>query len=148
LNLLNGKWKYAGDNDYSGLFRQLDVTAESDLLTVKVPAWLEGARETLLGPMPTIVTGQQCTTPYDCPFQRYSEKHHPPGPQHPLDLLPDSSGKALARKLRETKGYTSLLDPSPEEFSSKNEDLYRRMQEAHRTERAILNGNGASRLHS
>ena len=52
--------------------------------------------------------------------------------------MPDSAGKALARTLREGKGYTSILEPAPEELVGKAAALYARMQDAHRGGRAIL----------
>jgi hypothetical protein len=59
-------------------------------------------------------------------------------------LLPDAAGKSLARKLREAKGYTSILDPKPAELTGKQADLYRRIQTAHRTGKAVLEpGSGA-----
>lgn len=138
LNLLNNQWRYPGGGDYSGLFRQLDVTAQAHARKGRVPAWLKGAQAVLAGGMPQVLTGRQCTEPYDCPFLGHCEKLDPPGPEHPIELLPDSAGKGLARKLREAKGYTSILDPKPEELTGKQADLYRRIQAAHRVGKAIL----------
>jgi hypothetical protein len=146
LNLLSGQWRYPGNNDYSGLFRQLDVTAESNSRKAKVPIWFVQAKEVLQGPMPVVVTGKQCGNPYECPFQSYCEKLDPSRPDAPIELLPDLAGKTLARKLRESKGYTSILDPAPDEFIGKQADLYRRMQAAHRTGEAVLEGDAASTL--
>lgn len=138
LNLLNNQWRYPGGDDYSGLFRQLDVTAEALARKNQVEAWLKQAEAILAGDMPEIVTGKQCSNPYDCPFLSHCEKLDPPGPEHPIDLLPDSAGKGLAKKLREAKGYTSILDPKPDELTGKQADLYRRIQAAHRAGKAVL----------
>lgn len=138
LNLLNNQWRYPGGGDYSGLFRQLDITTETHARKDQVPVWLEQAQAILAGHMPEVVTGKQCSDPYECPFQDYCEKLDPPGPEHPIELLPDLPGKNLARKLRDTKGYTSILDPKPEELTGKQADLYRRIQAAHRRGQAIL----------
>ena len=75
--------------------------------------------------------------PYACPFFDHCSALDPPKPAHPIELLP-GSGKRLAAKLRETKGYVSLLEPKPEEFTGKHAALYRRMQRAHRTGQAVL----------
>lgn len=138
LNLLNNQWRYPGDGDYSGLFRQLDVTTDVRARKDQVPGWLEQARTILAGEMPQLVTGRQCSDPYKCMFRGHCEKLDPPRPEHPIELLPDSAGKALARKLRETKGYTSILEPKPEELTGKQAELYRRIQNSHRTGQAIL----------
>jgi len=138
INYLNGRWRYAGDGDYSGLFRQLDVTTDVDALKLQVPVWLQQAQASLAGGMPVITTGKQCKKPYECPFQSFCVQLDPPGPEHPIELLPDSAGKNLAKKLREAKGYVSLLEPAPEELTGAQAELYRRIQLAHRTGQPVL----------
>jgi hypothetical protein len=138
LNLLNNQWRYSGNGDYSGLFRQLDVTAAVQAQKGNVVAWLKEAQEVLDGKIPATVTGKHCSDPYDCQFLGYCAKLDPAGPEHPIELLPDSAGKGLAKKLREAKGYTSILEPKPEELTGKQAALYRRIQIAHRTGKAVL----------
>ncbi len=138
LNFLNNQWRYPGAGDYSGLFRQLDVTDDVYQRKNNVPTWLAQAQAVLSGDMPQVVTGKQCSDPYECPFKGHCEKLDPPGPTHPIELLPDAAGKSLAKKLRAEKGYTSLLEPKPTELTGKQADLYRRIQTAHRTGAAIL----------
>ncbi len=138
LNLLNSRWRYPGRGDYSGLFRQMDVTPEVQGRAAMVPRWQRDAEETLAGVMPVVVTGKQCEKPYPCPFTTFCQPLDPPGPKHPIELLPDSAGKNLAKKLRESKGYTSITDPKPDELTGTQADLYRRVQLAHRTEAPVL----------
>jgi len=139
LNFIDGRWPYPGGGDYADLFRQMDVTAKIKDRISQVPAWLEQAKKTLSGNIvPNADTGAQCSTPYACPFQGFCAKRKPPGPEHPLELLPNNAGKALAEKLRKDKGYESILDPKPHEFTGKEADLYRRMQKAHRTGKSVL----------
>jgi hypothetical protein len=137
LNLLDNQWRYPGGGDYRGLFRQLAMDDEIAERVALVPQWLAAAQQVLAADMPTVHTGKQCEKPYACPFFNHCSALDPPGPEHPLELLP-GSGKRLAAKLHETKGYTSLLEPLPEEFTGKNAALYRRMQRAHRTGKAVL----------
>lgn len=145
LNLLDNQWRYPGADDYSGLFRQLDVTAEVQQRKNDVPTWLAEAHAVVSGDMPQTVTGKQCAEPYPCLFQTHCQKLQPSGPAHPIELLPDAAGKKLAKKLREAKGYTSILDPKPAELTGAQADLYRRIQAAHRTGKAILeSGSDAS----
>lgn len=145
LNFLNNQWRYPGGEDYSGLFRKLDVTAEVRVRKNQTLMWLDQAQKVLAGDMPQASTGKQCSTPYECPFNDYCEKLAPPAPEHPIELLPDSAGKGLAKKLREANGYTSILEPKPEELTGKQAALYRRIQTAHRTGKAILEpGSGAA----
>ena len=108
INYLNSRWKYPGNGDYSGLFRQMDVSAEVAVRKQQVPIWLQQAQTILSADMPAIPTGKQCKDPYDCPFLPYCKKLDPLGPEHPIELLPDSAGKRLAKKLRESKGFCEL----------------------------------------
>jgi hypothetical protein len=146
LNLLDTTWRYKGNNDYQGLFRPLNVRAEVDLVINKVAAWLTQAEEVLKGAIPETRTGKQCGDPYDCPFLEYCRCSEPPAPEHPIELLPDAGGKALARKLRENRGYTSILEPAPEELVGKDASLYRRIQKAHQSGQPILEPGAAKSL--
>lgn len=146
LNLLNGQWRYPGDGDYAGLFRQLDVTDDVMGRIDQVPQWRDNAEASLEGDMPELTTGRQCNDPYACPFLDYCQAQDPPGPEHPIELLPDAAGKALARKLREQNGYVSILDPAPEELTGKQSELYQRIQEAHRTGDAVWAAGSVERM--
>lgn len=138
INYLDGQWRYPGGGDYSGLFRQLDVTADAGIRKLQVPVWISQAQSILAASMPYITTGTQCKTPYACPFRSFCEKLDPAGPEHPIELLPDSAGKKLAKKLRESKGYVSILEPAPDELTGAQAELYRRIQQAHRTGHSVL----------
>ena len=137
LNLLDSQWTYPGGNDYAGLFRQMDVTESVKLIAPSVPTWIDNAHAVLAGQMPPACTGRQCKEPYPCPFIFHCKALDPPGPEHPLTLLPDSAGKNLAKKLR-IRGYESLLDVPPREMAGKQSALYLRIQAAHRSGAAIL----------
>lgn len=137
LNLLNGRWRYPGNGDYQGLFRTLDVTGPASALLDSVPTWAADAAAILAGEMPTAVTGKQCSTPYDCPFTTFCRPLDPPGPEHPLELLPDAAGKGLAKKLKAAKGYVSILEPAEAELTGAQALLYRRIQQAHRNGAAV-----------
>jgi hypothetical protein len=148
LNLLSGTWRYPGNNDYSGLFRQLDVTSQADVRKAKVAEWLRNAGDVLKGGMPVAVTGRQCGEPYDCAFRKFCKERDPRSSPHPIELLPGIAGKALAKKLREAKGYTSILEPTNEELAGKQEALYRRMQNAHRTGQHVLEPGSAALINA
>jgi hypothetical protein len=138
LNLLDNRWLYPGNGNYVGLFRQLDVTADVAKMKSQVPQWLEGARKTLASDMPELSTGKHCTVPYACPFIQFCRDREPAPPEHPIELLPDSAGKKLAQKLKAEYGYTSILQPSPDELTGKGAEIYRRVQRAHREGKPIL----------
>lgn len=146
LNLLNGQWRYPGDGDYSGLFRQLDVTDDIAARVYHVQQWRDDSEAILVGEMPELATGKQCSDPYACPYLDHCQRLDPPGPEHPIELLPDAAGKSLARTLREQKGYVSILEPEPEELTGKQSELYQRIQEAHRIGRVVWVAGSAERL--
>lgn len=148
LNLLNSRWTYLGDDDYSGLFRPMDVTDMLEERKAAVPIWLAQARDIVdAESMPEKVTGSQCKKPHDCSFKGFCVKLDPPGPEHPIELLPDSAGKGLAKKLKAEKGYTSLLEPDVSEFVGAAADLYVRIQRAHREGKSVLEA-GADKIMS
>jgi hypothetical protein len=93
--------------------------------------------------MPNVQTGPQCTKPYSCPFLHHCTTLDLPGPQHPLTLLP-GAGKSLAKKLNQQRGYTSILEPQPSEFTATDAALYRRMQIAHSTGQPVLEPGSAA----
>jgi Domain of unknown function(DUF2779) len=144
LNLLNNQWRYPGNNDYSGLFRQLSVTADIVGRTAEVPNWHAASQRILAGALPDIQTGKQCAKPYACPFYDHCKTLDTPGPEHPLTLLPGSGGKNLARRLNERHGYTALHEPHPSELTGADAAIFCRMQTAHRTSQPILEPGSAA----
>lgn len=154
LNLIDNRWKYPGGGDYSGLFRTLDVTKEVDKVLEEgfeaapggVEQWFtirelfDRTNSVVVGPMPTNCTGKHCSDPHDCPFMSWCETQDPPKTEHPIELLPGSAGKALAKKLKAEYGYESLLecDPLNDFNDAKEKDLYVRMQFAHETGETVL----------
>jgi hypothetical protein len=146
LNLINNQWRYPGNNDYSGMFRIMDVTTPVREMVDSIPIMIVEAKRTVAGPMPNQVTGKQCSKPHSCPFVGFCEKLDPPKPPHPIELLPDAPGKKLAKKLKESLGYVSLLDPKPHEFTGSAAGLYLRMQEAHRTGKPYLSKDSGDEL--
>jgi hypothetical protein len=146
LNLLDSQWRYPGGGDYRGLFRPMVMDDSINERVLQVPQWLADAKRVLSGPKPDLTTGKQCHDPYPCPFFTHCSGLEPKGPDHPIELLPGVGGQNLARKLRETKGYTSLLEPSIEELTGKEAPLYRRIQQAHRSGRPVLEANCGAAL--
>ena len=144
LNLLNNRWRYPGNNDYSGLFRQLSVTADIAARIPDVPKWHAAAQHVLAGAMPATQTGPQCSKPYACAFHEHCATLDIPGPEHPLTLLPGIGGKSTAQKLTQQRGYTALLEPQPSEFTGDAAALYCRMQTAHRTGQPVLEPGSAA----
>jgi hypothetical protein len=148
LNLLDNRWRYPGGGDYRGLFRQLIVGPEIGARVAEVPNWLAAANSTLAGSMPATSTGSHCDKPYPCPFHGHCRALDPPRPEHPIELLPGLAGKNLAKKLNQSKGYVSLLEPAPEELVGNSAPLFRRIQQAHRMGAAVLEANSGDSFSS
>lgn len=147
LSLINNRWKYPGKRDYSGLFRIMDVTDQVNSMVPDIPGMVSEARAVLEGSMPVKTTGGQCKKPHACPYLETCKAMDPPAEEHPIELLPDAAGKALARKLKNEKGYTSLLQPKGLDWGApKALNLYLRMQEAHRTGLPILDPHSGAEL--
>lgn len=93
---------YPGGSDYRGLLKENDLTAEIAPIEPEVEDWIDGARQTLAGPMPEVPVGPHCTTPYDCPFIDYC---WPEPAEYPPSILPYAGN--LSQEL-EAEGYTDL----------------------------------------
>jgi hypothetical protein len=97
---VNTQWVYPGDGRYDGLLTRVDVSPRLAPLLPEVPAWFAGAHDVAGGPEPQVPMGEQCSTPYDCPFMAHCRSLAGPAPDYPVELLPGRDGKALARRLR------------------------------------------------
>ena len=106
-------WTYAGDGRYEGLLVREDLGEAVEARIAQVPDWVRGAKAVLAGPEPAIAMGEQCTTPFDCPFQRWCAAQAGPQPEYPVTLLPNNKGKKLAAELL-AEGYADLREVPPE----------------------------------
>ena len=68
------------EGNYSGLLTDADADAQVQTLLPTLPATVQQARATLDGAEPVVAMGEQCTTPFDCPFRRIAVKTWRPGP--------------------------------------------------------------------
>lgn len=141
LNLLDNQWRYPGNGDYAGLFKQLDVTEQVFERRSYVKDWVDGARATIsLKELPPAQTGSRCKKPHDCPFAERCAALEPTGEEHPVTLLPDVGGKALAKKLA-AKGMVSLVETPEDVLVGSDEGktlLYQRIRRAHKCGEPIL----------
>ncbi len=138
---LDTAFVYPGNGNYMGLFHREDVSDRIRPYKAEVEEWLGSARDVLAGELPDIAPGEQCTTPFDCPFQ-----HHcwPKPAEYPVDLLPDRKGKALARKLA-SEGFADLRLVPEERFTDPN---LQRIHHATASGQAYLNPQAAEELNA
>lgn len=82
---VDAEFVYGGDGDYSHLLIEEDVTALVDERLAQVPALVAGARATLEAlDEPETAIGEQCASPYACPFFGHCA---PPQREFPVTAL-------------------------------------------------------------
>jgi hypothetical protein len=128
------KFIYPGNEQYDGLFTSANISEKIQPLEGLVPEWINAAQNTLSGEEPDIETGEQCKTPFDCPFNHYCS---PPDKtiKFPVRILPNG-GKVVSGLLE--AGYKDLLKV-PKDKLSKAKHL--RVWNASKTGSLYLNSN-------
>lgn len=101
---VNNSFVYEGEGNYQGLLTHNDVTDEILPLIEQVPAWIKSFQDMLAGPMPPIAAGDQCKSPYECPFLNHCAL---PQAEYPVTMLPYAGN--LAREL-EASGIRDVRD--------------------------------------
>lgn len=112
---INNAFVYPGNNQYQGLFTEVDVSGEVAMRIDYVPDWIAAARKTLARTEePDNAPGDQCTNPFPCPFIAHCS---PPETdvEYPVEILP--YGKKMAEQLR-TEGYRDLRDVPEDKLSN------------------------------
>lgn len=104
LTHIDSSFVYAGDGNYSGLFRDVDVSTAIEPLVEKVPRWVEQFSRVVQGPMPAVEPGDHCHDPFECPFHGHCTAD---GPAFPIEILP--RGRKAVSALR-AAGYRDLRD--------------------------------------
>ena len=86
---------YPGGGDYRGLLKSNPLDRELNDRLPLVPGWISAARTMLAAAEPTITPGDQCHTPYECPFLDHCTAGQTQ-PEYPLDCLPRLQGQRRA----------------------------------------------------
>jgi len=68
---LDNTFVYPGGGNYTGLFHEVDITADAHEHLPSVPAWVIRATEAAGNAEPEVAVGEHCTKPYDCPFHNH-----------------------------------------------------------------------------
>lgn len=104
---LNTSFVYQQEENYHGLFTNVPLTKELRELVYHKGQLVSNAQQTLMGKEPEIEIGEHCNSPFACEFQSYCTRKLPEGPDYSVWLLPNASGKKLAREWVE-KGIDDL----------------------------------------
>jgi hypothetical protein len=68
LAVIDTSFVYPGGGNYRGLFRHEDITESVRILMPQVAGWVRECRKVLESAEPAVGVGDQCGTPYACPF--------------------------------------------------------------------------------
>ena len=91
---IDSTWTYPGDDDYRGLLKENDLSAEAFARTEEVKGWIVQAQGIVVEPTePVAQTGDQCGKPFACGFYDYCSRDEP-RPEHPVHWLPYFHAKA------------------------------------------------------
>lgn len=115
---IDSSWVYPGDEDYSGLLVEADLTAEAFSRTEEVKAWIAQAQSIDAMPSePVIGIGAHCDTPFECGFYDYCSRDEPKA-QYPVYWLPYFGAKA--RELA-AQGVIDLEDVPDDRLNPKQQ---------------------------
>jgi len=112
---IDNRFVYPGGGRYSGLFAESDLTEQVFELLPSVPVWVEEAKKAAAGPEPEVTVGQQCTSPYECPFIQHC---WPCDTRYPIMGL-GGSRKKLGVWVMD--GYRDIRDVPAAEISSETQ---------------------------
>jgi hypothetical protein len=85
---IDSSWVYPGDNDYQGLLKENDFTAEAFARAEEVQGWIAQAQSVVAeASEPAADTGDHCGTPFECGFYDYCSRNDPK-PEYPVYWLP------------------------------------------------------------
>ncbi|MFQ5755678.1 MAG: DUF2779 domain-containing protein [Acidiferrobacterales bacterium] len=94
---IDNTFVYAGDGNYEGLLKHVDLTAAVRPLQEQVAVWVNEFKQILAGPPPQIEVDGHCKKPYECPFLTYCTREHP---EYPVTALPNG-GRLIQELLAE-----------------------------------------------
>jgi hypothetical protein len=90
LAYIDKSWVYPGNDDYTGLLIEEDLTKEAFGRSQEVAQWVQDAQAIVSQQQPpSISMGDQCEHPYECSFIDYCRSQRPKTP-HPVEWLPKS----------------------------------------------------------
>ncbi len=92
---IDSSWVYPGDEDYRGLLKENDLTAEAFARTEEVQGWIAQAQSIVAETdEPVMATGIHCDKPYECGFYDYCNRDEPK-PEYPVYWLPRISATKI-----------------------------------------------------
>ena len=91
---IDSSWTYPGNDDYRGLLKENDLTAEAFSRTEEVKAWIAQAQTIdAMTVEPVVEIGAHCDIPYACGFIEHCSRDVPKA-EFPINWMPYFSEKA------------------------------------------------------
>ncbi len=103
---IDNSFVYKNKGDYRELLRETDITDAIQPFKQEVPNWIEDCQHMLVGSIPDIEIGPQCSSPFECPLYGHCSKGQP---EYPVTLLPGNMGKRGTSDMLKAKGYRDLM---------------------------------------
>ena len=114
---IDSSWVYPGNDDYSGLLMEVDLTGEVFGRDEEVRGWISGAQKIVAKKKePQISSGGHCNKPYECGFFAYCQSQEPQA-ERPINWLPGRLSNALQAHI-EAYDVTELHDVPDELLNS------------------------------
>lgn len=101
LAIIDSSWVYPGNENYQGLFTEVDMTQEAADRAGEVEVWIDEA-QVIAGKKkePKLTTGSHCNAPFECGFMGYCSSQEPQ-PQQSAGVLPRIAAKKLKALLND-----------------------------------------------
>lgn len=137
---IDNAFVYPGEDDYSGLIVEEDLTEETSARAGEVAQWIEEAQKVAaLAKEPSVRTGGHCSTPFACGFYHHCSAAEPQ-PEMPVDWLPRLQTREV-KDFIETKSITDLREV-PDELLN---EIQLRVKKATISGKPFFDKNGAAR---
>lgn len=116
---IDSSWVYPGNQDYRGLLKENDLSAEAFARSTEVKEWIAqacGVVEQI--EEPTIAIGAHCDVPFECGFHIYCSRNEPK-PEYPVYWLPRISSARVQELAKE--GVDDLRDILDEHLNERQQ---------------------------
>lgn len=111
---IDSDWVYPGNEDYTGLLLESDLTDEVWHRGEEVRRWIGEAQQIVaMTSEPRVATGKHCSSPYECGFLAHCQSQEPQAEQ-PIEWLPGRLSLGLQAHIK-AHDLTELRD-LPEEL--------------------------------
>jgi len=121
LGLVNNEFVFQGDDNYDGLFFEIDMTERSAAMTPDVEALIAAATDAVKGDCPDIPVGRYCEEPYDCAFANYC---WPTDTDYPIRNIGGTKERIFEWVAR---GFRDIRDIPPAEISAERQQMVRQV---------------------